>query len=62
MKHEHESRGWIGGEAAVGEQAERHVRSQVRHPSGTALLILGLAFVGGFALAGSLCRLTHTNR
>lgn len=56
MKHEHESP-WIGGEAAVGEQAERHVRSQVRHTRGLAVVILGLAFVGGFALAGSLCRL-----
>lgn len=52
-----DSRSWMGGEAAVGEQAEQYVRSQEKHTRGLAAIILGLAFVGGFALAGSLCRL-----
>lgn len=62
MTPEHESHGWIGGEAAVGEQAERHVRSQVKSTGALATLILGLAFFGGFALAGSLCRLARSRR
>lgn len=48
---------WIGGEAAVGAQAERHVRSQEKNIRGLAATILGLAFVGGFTLAGAICRL-----
>lgn len=49
---------WIGGEAAVGAQAERHVRSQERNIRGLAMTVLGLAFLGGFTLAGAICRLT----
>jgi hypothetical protein len=54
-----ESQGWIGGEAALGAQAERHVRSQEKHIRGLAAVILGLAFVGGFTMAGALCRLSQ---
>jgi hypothetical protein len=54
-----ESEIWIGGEAALGAQAERHVRSQEKHIRGLAAVILGLAFVGGFTLAGAICQLAH---
>jgi hypothetical protein len=57
-----ETHGWIGGEAAVGTQAERHVRSREQRMESLAAIILGLAFVGGFALAGALCRLTGGRR
>lgn len=41
---------WVGGEASVGSQAGRHIRQSERSRPGSALVILGLAFVGGVAL------------
>lgn len=41
---------WMGGEAAVGAQAGRHVRRSERSTPGLALTILGLTFFGGLAL------------
>ncbi len=58
--HQHldDSHAWVGGEGTVGSHAERrHLLRQVRNPGGLALTILGLTFVGGFALAGALCQL-----
>lgn len=57
-----ESHTWIGGEGAVGSQAERHVRRQERNIRGLALAVLGLTFAGGFALAGAICQLTRCNK
>ncbi len=54
-----ETPAWIGGEGAVGTQAERHVRRRERNIRGLALTILGLSFMGGFALAGALCQLSR---
>ncbi|MDF0652286.1 MAG: hypothetical protein CV081_07455 [Nitrospira sp. LK265] len=52
-------RRWIGGEATVGSQARRYIRRQ-SGPSNSLLgVILGLTFLGGFALGSSfalLCR------
>ncbi len=41
---------WMGGEAAVGTQARRHVRQSERNTPDLALTILGLTFLGGLAL------------
>lgn len=52
-------RGWIGGEAAVGCQARRHIRRQAGPPTSLLGVILGLTFLGGLALGSSfglLCR------
>jgi len=50
---------WIGGEAAVGSQAGRHVRRQARHTPSLFGIILALTFFGGLTLGSSvglLCR------
>ncbi len=49
---------WIGGEAALGLQAEDHVRwREQTGANGTVITLLGLAFGGGFALGSVLCAL-----
>lgn len=48
---------WIGGEAAVGTQAGRHVRQSERTRPGLTLTILGLTFLGGLALGTALSAL-----
>ena len=60
--HQHldDSHAWVGGEGTVGSHAERrHVRQQERNTGGLAMTILGLTFVGGFALAGAICQLSR---
>lgn len=52
-----ETHRWIGGEAVVGAQAERHVRARETDVRGVAVTVLGLAFLGGLAFAGAICRL-----
>lgn len=47
--------GWVGGEASVGTQARRHLRSQGRKGSTLAFTVLGLTFLGGLAV-GCLLR------
>jgi hypothetical protein len=60
QQHLDDSHAWVGGEGTVGSQAERHhVRRQERNTGGLAMTILGLTFVGGFALAGALCQLSR---
>lgn len=48
---------WMGGEATLGPQAEDHVRWREKSVDGFAMVILGLAFGGGFALGSALCHL-----
>jgi hypothetical protein len=48
---------WMGGEAALGPQAEDHVRSREKSVNGLALILLGLAFAGGMAMGSTLCHL-----
>jgi hypothetical protein len=48
---------WIGGEATLGLQAEDHVRWREKSVDGFALVLLSLAFGGGFALGSALCHL-----
>jgi hypothetical protein len=57
-----DSHAWIGGEGAVGSQAERHVRRQERNIQGFALTVLGLTFAGGLALGGAICQLSRRRR
>lgn len=47
-------RRWIGGEATVGSQARRYIRRQAGPPTTLLGVILGLTFLGGFALGSSL--------
>jgi len=55
-----DSHAWVGGEGTVGSHEERrHVRRRERNTGGLAMTILGLTFVGGFALAGALCQLSR---
>ncbi|MBD0315572.1 MAG: hypothetical protein ICV75_02680 [Nitrospiraceae bacterium] len=48
---------WMGGEATLGPQAEDHVRWREQNVDGFPLVILSLAFGGGFALGSALCHL-----
>ena len=45
---------WIGGEAALGRQAEHHVRQLEGRPRGLFTTIIVLTFIGGVALGGAL--------
>lgn len=45
-----EPRAWMGGEAALGSQAQQHVRQQERSIGGLFAAVVGLAFVGGMTL------------
>ncbi len=52
-----ETHDWMGGEAVVGAQAERHVRAKAANVRALAATILGLTFLGGLTLAGAICSL-----
>jgi hypothetical protein len=52
-----DSQNWMGGEATLGPQAEDHVRWREKGVDHFPLLLLTLAFGGGFALGGALCHL-----
>jgi len=53
---------WMGGEAAVGTQARRHVRQSERNTPGLALTVLGLTFLGGLALGAVTSRFWRETR
>lgn len=52
-----ESQNWMGGEATLGPQAEDHVRWREKGVDNFPLVLLTLAFGGGFALGSTLCHL-----
>ncbi|MGE0644569.1 MAG: hypothetical protein AB7P24_12950 [Nitrospira sp.] len=52
-------RNWMGGEATVDPQARRYIRREAGPSASLLGVILGLTFLGGLALGGSvglLCR------
>lgn len=51
------AREWIGGEATVGSQAERHVRQREGRVEGLFTTIITLTFIGGLTLGGALSQL-----
>jgi hypothetical protein len=51
-----DSRSWIGGEAAVGTQAEQYVRRRERRVEGLFRTVIILTFIGGCALGALLGR------
>jgi hypothetical protein len=53
-------RRWIGGEATVGSQARRYIRRQAGPTNSLRGVILGLTFLGGFALGSSFCLLCRS--
>ena len=52
---------WVGGEAAVGSQAERHVRRREARAGGLFTTMITLAFIGGLTLGGALAQVWWSN-
>jgi len=45
-----EAGAWMGGEAALGMQAQQHIRRQERSVGGLITAVIGLTFAGGMTL------------
>lgn len=55
-------RSWIGGEAAVGAQAEHYLRRRERRVEGLFRTVIILTFIGGCALGAALGRSWRARR